>query len=209
MTKGLRVLVAILALGLVADAALAQRPGRGRGERPRFGGPARPRFQPGPGHRMGQRPGPGRFGGRFGGMMVNPLMRALDLDHNGELSAEEIEKAAESLKKLDKNGDGKITPDELRPHFGPPGPGPGPGPRDFISRLMQLDKNKDGKITKDELPSERMQRLIERGDQNGDGALDKDEILQLRERFRRRSREGRPRGERPAEGAEEKPESGV
>ena len=44
-----------------------------------------------------------------------PIIVALDLNHDGVISADEIAKAAESLKKLDKNGDGQLTPDELRP----------------------------------------------------------------------------------------------
>ena len=56
---------------------------------------------------------------------VSPLLRALDTDRDGTLSAEEIAGAAKALKALDRNGDGALTPDELRP----PGPGPGPGPR--------------------------------------------------------------------------------
>ncbi len=36
-------------------------------------------------------------------------MEALDTNHDGELSAEEIANAPASLKKLDKNGDGKLT----------------------------------------------------------------------------------------------------
>jgi len=44
-----------------------------------------------------------------------PIIAALDLNHDGVISADEIAKAAESLKKLDKNGDGQLTPDELRP----------------------------------------------------------------------------------------------
>jgi hypothetical protein len=44
-----------------------------------------------------------------------PLITALDLNKDGVISADEIAKAAESLKKLDKNGDGQLTPDELRP----------------------------------------------------------------------------------------------
>jgi hypothetical protein len=56
-----------------------------------------------------------------------PLVAALDLDKDGEISADEIAKASESLKKLDKNGDGKLTPDEIRPPGPPPGRGPRPG----------------------------------------------------------------------------------
>ena len=52
-------------------------------------------------------------------------MEALDLDKDGVLSTEEIGKAMESLKTLDKNGDGKLTPEEYRPTF-PTGPPPAP-----------------------------------------------------------------------------------
>jgi hypothetical protein len=51
-----------------------------------------------------------------------PLIAALDLNHDGIISADEIAKAAESLKKLDKNGDGQLTRDELRPRRPPGGP---------------------------------------------------------------------------------------
>ncbi len=86
----------------------------------------------------GQRPpgrpgGAGGPGGGPGGMrMPNPIIEALDLNKDGTIDAEEIAKASESLKKLDKNGDGKITPDEYRPQRpgGPGGPGGnGQGPR--------------------------------------------------------------------------------
>ena len=45
-------------------------------------------------------------------------MTALDSDGNGEISPEEIKGAVAALKKLDKNKDGKLTEDELRPNFG-------------------------------------------------------------------------------------------
>lgn len=48
-------------------------------------------------------------------LIVPPLFAVLDLDKDGTLSAEEIAKAAESLKKLDKNGDGAIDRNELPP----------------------------------------------------------------------------------------------
>src|SRR5262249_38739526 len=47
-----------------------------------------------------------------------------------------------------------------------------------VERILSFDKNKDGKVTKDELP-ERLQYLIEKGDTNKDGALDREEIQKL------------------------------
>jgi len=42
-----------------------------------------------------------------------PLLKLLDANGDGQLSAEEIDAAASALRKLDKNGDGKISADEL------------------------------------------------------------------------------------------------
>ena len=53
----------------------------------------------------------------------HPVMDALDKDHNGEISEEEINNATAALKSLDKNSDGKLTDDEIRP----PRPEGGPG----------------------------------------------------------------------------------
>jgi hypothetical protein len=55
---------------------------------------------------------------------VPPIVAALDLNHDGVIDADEIAAASESLKKLDKNGDGQLTPDEFRP----PRPGGRGGP---------------------------------------------------------------------------------
>ena len=67
----------------------------------------------------GQPPG-GRQGppdGPFGPPRF-PLLTALDADGDGEVSAGEIDGAGAALKKLDKNSDGKLDRDELRPQFG-------------------------------------------------------------------------------------------
>ncbi|MFM7136119.1 MAG: hypothetical protein ACKO1M_03485 [Planctomycetota bacterium] len=68
----------------------------------------------------------------------DPLRRALDVNGDHELDADEISKAAEALATLDADEDGRITRDELfpRPPAGVAGRGPGnrdsegrPGPR--------------------------------------------------------------------------------
>lgn len=48
-----------------------------------------------------------------------PLFDALDANHDGTISADEIANASAALKTLDKNNDGQLTHDELRP---PPPP---------------------------------------------------------------------------------------
>jgi hypothetical protein len=115
-------LLLTLALGVSTCALNAQegnqRPG---GPRPpgRIGGPGGPDGQGGPG---GPRPHP-------------PLIAALDANHDGIIDAAEIANASAALRTLDVNGDGNLTPDELRPPHpggpgeqgGPGGPRPGPG----------------------------------------------------------------------------------
>ena len=65
---------------------------------------------------------PSRGGGEPGGprsfISSFPVTIALDTNKDGVISAGEIDAAASSLKKADKNGDGKISADELRPNSG-------------------------------------------------------------------------------------------
>jgi Ca2+-binding EF-hand superfamily protein len=46
-----------------------------------------------------------------------PIIQALDKDHDGKISTEEMQAASEALKSLDKNTDGELTGEEM---FGPP-----------------------------------------------------------------------------------------
>jgi len=236
-------LVTVAAATLMMGITFAQRPGD-RGEKPRDGDKrannrdrrpgdrdGRPRGREGRRRDGDRREGDRRDGrrgpGNFRPPMPPPLLKALDADGDGQISAKEIENAALALKSLDKNKDGKLTRDELRPERGRGRPGfdrprgdrrrggegrpdgarrrggqgrqgqRGPRRSDFIKRIFEHDKNKDGKLTKDELP-ERMQRIFQIADANEDGALDKAELEKMAERFRnRRGRGNRPRDGRP------------
>ena len=106
-----KVLVAAIALAGSAACLIAQNEGG-----------------PGPGPR-----GPGGPGGPGGRRMPPPLVGALDANHDGTIDATEIDNAPAALRKLDKNGDGKLTMEELGPPppngRGPRGPGGPGGPR--------------------------------------------------------------------------------
>jgi hypothetical protein len=123
MKNKIAIALAVLALGASAFVASAQDnnpppPGGGPDGQGGPGGPG------GPGGMMGRRPPP------------NLLMQALDVNHDGVIDADEIANAPAELKTLDKNGDGKLTQDELRPprptnggpNGGPNGRPPGPPP---------------------------------------------------------------------------------
>ena len=64
----------------------------------------------------------GRGGRGRGG---DPLVMTIDTDRDGLLSADELRAASSSLLRLDRNGDGQLTPDEHRPMRGPRGGGRG------------------------------------------------------------------------------------
>ena len=157
-----KALILTLALALPASLTLAQRPGGPPpGGQPPGGlpphGPAPGRYPPGPtpddeqsggskpqfhGKRPpkdnGEReqPQPGKPP-----LAPIPLLRVLDADHDGIISAAEIENAPEALLKLDKNKDGKLMPDEyLSPQpqpQPPPQPPVGPPPGNNRERGIQ------------------------------------------------------------------------
>ncbi len=142
---------------------------------------------------FGQQP-PGPPGA--GIMRMLPVMAALDADQNGEISSDEIAKSTQALKTLDKNSDGKLTLEEIRPNMEgmlpggrrPEGGGFGLGsggtasglplaqsPTDKIDKIMDLDKNGDGRISKEEMP-EGARRMLGKADADSDGFLTRDEI---------------------------------
>src|SRR5277367_1971688 len=101
-----------LAAGLAATAIIAQDDPSG----------------PPAGDNSGPPGGPPR-GGPGGRRRPPAIVAALDANHDGIISADEIANAAKALLTLDKNGDGQITLDEalgFTPGKGPGGPGGGP-----------------------------------------------------------------------------------
>jgi hypothetical protein len=114
-----------------------------------------------------------------------PLVAVLDADRDHKISAEEIEGSPTALKKLDENGDGDITREELRPkppkedaegQEGPPPEEEGEGDRQSRRQrrpvpplFATLDTDKDGTISADEI--EAAPKSLVKLDKNEDGEL--------------------------------------
>ena len=141
--------------------------GRGFGGGPGFGGPG---FGPGG--------GPGMM------MRAMPIMAALDADKDGVISSEEIDNAVAALKSVDKNNDGKITEEEMRPSFpgrdggpgsGRPGARPGEGRGREAAEGRGEGRGREGGEGRGGNPEEMLSRVMQM-DKNGDGKLAMDEV---------------------------------
>jgi hypothetical protein len=126
------------------------------------------------------------------------IREALDTDKDAKVSADEMKAAAASLKNLDRNGDKKLTADEIGwpPQFGPGRGGRGgPGgfgrggrggasasPQEFAKRILVRDANSDGAVSADELPRS-MQVVLSLADTNADRKIDEAEAVRFAEKF--------------------------
>jgi Ca2+-binding EF-hand superfamily protein len=107
---------------------------------------------------------------------LNPLFTALDGNGDGMITPQEIRRAAVSLKKLDADGDGNISLAEASPQMG--------DPAQMANQMFaQADRDGDGQLTAAELPPQ-MGRMIQAADQDGNGAISREEFNASMERMR-------------------------
>jgi Ca2+-binding EF-hand superfamily protein len=111
-------------------------------------------------------------------MRFHPVIAALDADHNGEISADEIHYAARALLTLDRNRDGMITEEEFLPD---------PVENQLVLIFSRLDTNGDGRIVESERKgpvAEHYRELLDQADRNHDGIVTEQE---LKDEIRRRA----------------------
>jgi hypothetical protein len=137
-------------------------------------------------------------GGRGGpGHRPPPFVAALDANKDGVIDATELANASTVLAKLDKNGDGQITVDELRPPRPAEAPEPAAdGPKRPVPPLVAtLDADGDGSISAVELAN--ASASLAKLDKNNDGQLTPEEFMGGRGPRGGRGPGGPGRGPRP------------
>lgn len=136
------------------------------------------------------RPDAGR--GRFANRPApGDFFRRMDANGDGKLTLDEFppqrrEQLEQFIKRFDKNGDKAVSREEFTP-AGRPGMRPGANPPNAptVDRLLAADANKDGKLSKSEAPG-RLAQSFDRVDRNSDGFLDRGELQALIDRLRNR-----------------------
>jgi hypothetical protein len=173
MKKIARQLTLLATLSLTAGLSAQTAPADGS-HRPDRGGPG----------------GPGGPRGRHG----LPILRVLDADKDGVISAAEIVNAPALIATLDTNADGVVSAQELRPARPadaperPAPPADNSHPRPIIPVMLALDANGDGDLSAAEIAAAAVS--LKALDLNGDGTLTRDELRPL-------PPEGAPVGGRP------------
>lgn len=157
------------------------------------------RFHRGPEGGIPPAPGPewraGKSSGSFGRGNPERFFSTLDANEDGKLQRDELPEAlAGHFDRLDSDGDGAISPEEMK-RMKPD--------REAIrarlqERMKAMDANGDGLIQESEAP-EPMQAHFDKIDANGDGALGSEELKNFRPRHERRAGINQPAGAQPDE----------
>lgn len=112
----------------------------------------------------------GMRGGPGGGQMLRQLLETYDTDGDGSLTQDELIAARTAqLTKFDTDGDGSLTIDEYEALWLD-------AMRErMVDRFQAHDDDGTGTITVEEF-NENFTKLVERGDRNGDGVLNADDM---------------------------------
>jgi hypothetical protein len=121
-----------------------------------------------------------------------PIFKALDANQDGVIDAGELANASAALKKLDKNGDGKLSPDEYRPPR-PDIAGPRPAerkgevqPRTEAPSAKSVEPKPQGGPGSQDGGQRPPRPLIDSAlDVNGDEIIDADEIAKAPARLKK------------------------
>src|SRR5262245_60153049 len=105
---------------------------------------------------------------RRGGPNGEKRMKAMDVDNDGAISRDEWKGKPQAFDRVDKNGDGSLTREELAAHA-----------RNQAGRFNEMDANNDGRISRDEWKGN--PKRFDRLDANGDGVVTKEEIRSARQ----------------------------
>ncbi len=125
---------------------------------------------------------PSQGSGRRGphGHPPSPLVRVLDANKDGVISADEIANASAALLTLDTNGDGALSADELcppRPADAPTPPADAKEHRPADPVMLALDADGDGALSASEIAN--APASLKALDTNKDGQLTRDELRPL------------------------------
>jgi outer membrane protein assembly factor BamB len=114
-------------------------------------------------------------------METLPVLAALDTDKNKVISTAEMQRASETLTRLDQNQDGKLTEEELRPPGSRSGEGArggrnrgGRGGMRFMPVHATLNANENNEIDNSELKN--AAAALRKLDKNNDGTLTEEEV---------------------------------
>ena len=96
----------------------------------------------------------------------HPVHRALDVDGDGVISNEEVQRAPHALRALDSDRDARLTATEVMPD----------AVADQVALIMRLDRNGDKRITRDERSGSRFTDILAAADRNRDTIVTQEEL---------------------------------